>query len=601
MKKIIYLLTAAVVLLNSCKKADFADNNPTGEGLVDFTLTAPESGRKVVLNAATPNAPVVFTWNGAKPGLITSPTYKVVMALKAGGDLNSPLLEFDATGTTVSLTQKQLDDALKAKSVADGATTELVWSVRATNGSVTILSTSVFNISITRMKDGASPFLLLGPNSSLTPVAIDPGSTTSSFKFNWTRSKPAAGGPAVTYRVLFAERKTDVNGIEIPTNWNTPLFSVAPDAAPNDSVATITYKALSDSLNKYGLTNLSVPSSLKWTVVATSGTWKQQADYVNDIAVLREVRMYMPGNYQTATGNGNDWDPPTAPEFIRDLRPGAANTLYYMYIYLPANAEFKITQGRSWDVNYGGSGGNLNGGANLSVSTAGYYRISVDRVNLKYDIREGRIGFVGGATGAGWNPPNIFPTYALGAAGKNLFVGVTDFTAGGWKLLDFNDWNNGDLSVTNARSYGTAGPSGSPLEVNGPNMPDITVPGRYRVIWDGRNVDNVKYEMSPASEMRVVGNGMQGVAEWTPSASPQMTYSGNGVWTITLTLIAGKEIKFLAGNDWGAFDYEDNSGGSTGNTPRGIRWEGGDNFKTPTVTGSYTITLNEKTQTLTIN
>ena len=74
------------------------------------------------------------------------------------------------------------------------------------------------------------------------------------------------------------------------------------------------------------------------------------------------------------------------------------------------------------------------------------------------------------------------------------------------------------------------------------------------------------------------------------------------MWSITLTLVAGKDIKFLAGNAWGAFDYEDNSGGSTATgTPRKIKWEGGDNFKTPATTGSYTITLNEYTQTVTIN
>ena len=169
-------------------------------------------------------------------------------------------------------------------------------------------------------------------------------------------------------------------------------------------------------------------------------------------------------------------------------------------------------------------------------------------------------------------------------------------------MIDHNDWNNGDISVTNARSYGSTGGSGSTLLVNDGNMPDISTAGRYRVIWDGRNVDNIKYEMSPATEMRVVGDGILGVAAWNPGASPQMTYAGNGVWTITLDLVAGKDIKFLAGNDWGAFDYEDNSGGSTATgTARKIKWEGGDNFKTPTASGSYTITLNEKTQTVTIN
>jgi hypothetical protein len=196
----------------------------------------------------------------------------------------------------------------------------------------------------------------------------------------------------------------------------------------------------------------------------------------------------------------------------------------------------------------------------------------------------------------------VFPNYALGNSATNLFVGLTDFTTDGWKLIDNDAWNNGDLTVVNTRSYGSAGGSGSPMEINGANFPNITTAGRYRVIWDGRAIDNIKYEMSPATEMRLVGDGIQGVPAWDPGASPAMTYSGNGVWTITTTLIGNKDIKFLAGNAWGAFDYEDNSGGSqaTG-VPRKIKWEGGSNFKTPAATGSYTITLDEKAQTVTIN
>jgi hypothetical protein len=102
--------------------------------------------------------------------------------------------------------------------------------------------------------------------------------------------------------------------------------------------------------------------------------------------------------------------------------------------------------------------------------------------------------------------------------------------------------------------------------------------------------------------MRVVGNGITGVSDWNPGASPQMTYVGSGVWTISIALDANEDIKFLAGNAWGAFDYEDASGGSqsTG-SPRRIKWDGGPNFKTPATAGTYTITLNENTQTVTIN
>jgi hypothetical protein len=104
--------------------------------------------------------------------------------------------------------------------------------------------------------------------------------------------------------------------------------------------------------------------------------------------------------------------------------------------------------------------------------------------------------------------------------------------------------------------------------------------------------------------MRIVGDGLNqaGVNDWDPPTSPQMTYSGNGVWTITIALKANKNFKFLAGNAWGAFDYEDASGGSTATgAPRAIKWDGGPDFKTPTTAGTYTITLNEYTQTVTVN
>lgn len=321
------------------------------------------------------------------------------------------------------------------------------------------------------------------------------------------------------------------------------------------------------------------------------------------------LRMYMPGGYQAATNNGSDWDPASAPEMIRDQRSGVNNDMYYMYIFLPANAEFKITQGRAWDIAFGtgSTAGSVtsNNGGNFKVTTAGFYRVTINRTTLKYDIRAGRMGFVGDATGAGWNPPNVFPNYALGNAATNLFVGITTFNNGGWKLIDGDTWDNGSKSVDEARNFGTKGPDGSTLEINAASFTDIVNgPKRNRVIWDGRDVNKTKYFTSPAVEMRVVGDGMNqaGVGDWSPGTSPQMTYGGNGVWTLTIALKAGKDIKFLAGNDWGAFDYEDNSGGSNAvGSARKIKWEGGDNFKTPAVAGTYTITLNENLQTVTIN
>jgi starch-binding outer membrane protein SusE/F len=605
MKKISLILIMAIVLLSGCKKVNY-DTEAKGESNGPLKLLLPINGTVLTLNSATPNMAVDITWSASTPGVNAKPTYKWVAALKTG-NIDAPILELPSNNagkdTKLTLTYGQIDAALTSKGIAAGALADLVWSVVADNSSTKLRSADVYSLKLTRFGNGTSPFIVLGPTSSTASFAINPGSTTDFFNFNWTKSKPATGSPAVTYKVLFAEQKYDATGAALSIDWKIPLFSVSSNNNGIDSLASITYKRMSDSLTAYGFINFSTPTNLKWTVIASSGSWKQQSDYSNDLVLLRKVRVYLPGGYQAATGNGNNWDPPTAPELIGDDRASVNNKMYYTYIFLPAGAEFKITIGRSWDVNYGGSGGNLSGtGANLTVATSGYYRVSVNIATLKYDIRAGRMGFVGGATPTGWTPPNVFPNNAMANAGTNLFIGVTTFTSGGWKLIDNDAWDSGSQLVDETRSYGSAGGDGSPLSVNGPNFNDYATAGRNRVIWDGRNPNAVKYNTSPATEMRIVGNGMTGVPDWNPGASPQMTYSGNGIWTRTLALDANEEIKFLAGNDWGAFDYEDNSGGSqTLGAARKIQWEGGPNFRTPVASGTYTVTLNENTQTVTIN
>lgn len=578
-----YLSLAAVLMLivSACHKVEDLPYYEEGKSVAlsaDKTAVAPTPADSIA-NVIT------FSW--------TNPEYK------QDSSLYKYILEIDSTGRnfskeatkivvgarTVSLTGKELNAILLQYGFALGQPYDL--DVRITssygNNNERYLSNTV-KVRVTPYND---PSVLTTANTSVT-CALATASQLSNT-FNWSASFNGYSGN-ITYVLQYdSATKNFASPHEISVGVN--LFT----------------KGLTQGeMNETALSE-NVPGGnsgkIEYRIKAT--TAQGAVSYSNTVSVtiasyIPILRFYMPGGYQAATGNGGNWDPGTAPEFIRDIRSAAMNTLYYLYIYLPANAEFKVTQGRSWDVNYGGSGGNLaSGGANLTVATAGFYRISIDRVNMKYDIREGRMGFVGGATGAGWTPANVFPTYAMGNSATNLFVGVTDFTTGGWKLIDHNDWNNGDITVTNARSYGSTGGSGSTMVINDANMPDIATAGRYRVIWDGRNVDNIKYEMSPATEMRVVGNGIQGVPDWNPGASPQMTYAGNGVWTLTVNLVGSREIKFLAGNDWGAFDYEDNGDAGVANT-RKIKWEGGSNFSTPATSGSYTITLDEKAQTVRI-
>jgi starch-binding outer membrane protein SusE/F len=585
-----YFLLAVTIcmVVVACKKVEdlpFYDNGSP------VTLTA---SKTAVVPTPADSAREVISFSWSDPKYATdSANYKFILEMDSTGRNFAKKVTKTITGKlTASLTGKELNDILLNYGFNLGTPYDMdvrVVSSYANNNEQ--YTSNTVKVKVTPYQDPSA--------LTATATTVSPALATASQKaidFNWSPSFNGYSG-TVTYTLQYDS-----------ANKN---FANAKDIAVGASTYTksLTQGEINETALNSGVKG-GTAGSVEYRVKAVTALGA--IAYSNTVKVLINsyvpiLRFYMPGSYQVATGYGsNNWDPATAPELIRDLRAPVFNDMYYIYIWLPAGASFKFTEGRSWAVDYGrvaGSSTDLERpGTDISVPNAGFYRISLNRKTMKFDVREGRMGFVGGATGANWNPPAVFPTYAMGAAGTNLFVGITNLGSGGWKLIDNNEWNNGSNTVTETRSYGTPNPSGSTLEVNGGNFNDVANPGRYRVIWDGRDPNNVKYEISPAAEMRVVGNGIQGVAEWNPGASPQMTYMGDGVWTITLNLIGDKEIKFLAGADWGAFDYEDNSGGvSATSTPRPIKWEGGPNFKTPATSGTYTITLNEKTQTVVIN
>lgn len=561
-------------------------------------LTYYKNGTAVVLSSSAASvapvpadsAKVILTLNWTSPAYATdSSTYKYIVELDSSTrNFVKPNTVILTGSKTHTITGKQLNNMLLNYGFALGVPVALdfrVTSSYANNNEQ--YKSNIVKITVTPYND---PSVLVTEKTAVTGT-LNTASNPSN-KFTWGAAFNGYSG-TVTYTLQYDSAGKNFASLQEIAAGASVYQKQLNESEMNETALTEGVAGGTTGKIEYRVKAVTAQGAISYsnTVSVTIGTY------------IPLLRFYLPGGYQAGTGNGNNWDPGTAPELIRDTRPGALNKLYYIYIWLPGGAEFKVTQGRSWDVNYGGTGGVLSaGGSNFTVPADGFYRISIDRTSLQYDIRAGRMGFVGGATGAGWTPGNVFPNYAMGNSATNLFVGISDFTTGGWKMIDHNDWNSGDITVANARSYGSAGASGSNLEVNGANMPDIATAGRYRVIWDGRGIDNVKYEMSPAAEMRVVGDGIQGVAAWNPGASPQMTYMGSGKWQISITLIGGKDIKFLAGNDWGAFDYEDNSGGVTATgIARKIKWSGGDNFKTPTLSGTYTIVLDEHAQTVTIN
>ncbi|MEO8771603.1 MAG: SusE domain-containing protein [Ferruginibacter sp.] len=588
MKNFLKLLFASVVctvIYTSCKKLDAPTVNGNG---TQVTLTSSSVALTPTV-ADSNNVVVSFAWTNPAYATDTS-NYKYVLEIdSAGRQFTKESTKVVLGGHGTSLTGRELNNILLNYGFTLGVPYDLEVRVSSSYGNNNEKFVSnTLRISVTPFND---PSVL---TTSVSSVVLSlPDAALDANTFSWTPSFVGYSG-TVTYSIEY-----DLAGGGFTTANTIPVGAdIYAQTYTEDQVNTAA-----------GIAGI-VPGAAGTLEYRLKAVTSQGAiSYSNTVNLdvqtyISILRFYMPGSYQTATGNGTDWTPGDAPELIRDQRPGLLNNMYYIYIYLPAGAQFKFTQGQSWNTNYGDNGSNTlsSGGGNLSVAADGWYRVSININTLQWNIMQGRMGFVGGATGAGWNPPNVFPDYALGNGGTNLFVGLTDLAVDGWKLIDNDAWNSGSNAVDETRSYGTTLPSGSTLQTNGDNFNPVAAAGRYRVIWDGRDRDNVTYQSMDGSIMKVVGDGITGVAAWSPAVSPLMTYAGNNKWTITLGLEANKDIKFLAGADWGAFDYEDNSGqnNATG-VAKKIKWEGGDNFKTPTTAGTYTITLDEGAQTMTIN
>jgi hypothetical protein len=108
-------------------------------------------------------------------------------------------------------------------------------------------------------------------------------------------------------------------------------------------------------------------------------------------------QLYVPGGHQ-------GWKPDIAPiVFSPNL-----DWKFDGYVYMPAGNEFKFTSAPDWDhTNYGDAGnGTLStSGSNITVSEAGFYRLTVDlsKEPYTYTVTATNWGLIGNATAGGWD------------------------------------------------------------------------------------------------------------------------------------------------------------------------------------------------------
>jgi hypothetical protein len=183
-------------------------------------------------------------------------------------------------------------------------------------------------------------------------------------------------------------------------------------------------------------------------------------------------KLYVPGNYQGASGYGGDWSPDVAGQLTSLL----FNDKYEGYVYMAnGNNEFKFTDNPNWDNGiFGDSGGGTTGilaspGNNITLADAGYYKINVDITGLSYTTLNTDWGLIGDATPTGWDSDTDM-TYDPVAKTWSVTL---DLVAGGCKFRANDGW---DLN------YGDNGADGK-LDAGGDNI-SISEAGNYTLTMD---------------------------------------------------------------------------------------------------------------------
>ena len=305
MKSMINKLTiaiAGIVLFATCRKVDdlpFYGNGNT------ITLTSNKTAVSPTL-ADSATEVVNFTWTSPKYSTDTS-TYKFVLEIDSTTRNFSKKLTKTVHGSLgTGLTGRELNNILLNYGFTLGS--PYVVDVRVassySNNNERYYS-NVVKLTVTPFSD---PAILTSTQSSVT-LALATASQPSNT-FNWLAAFKGYTG-TVTYTLQYDSATK---------NFATPKeIAIVPP--------TSLTKALTQGEMNTTALNSGIPggNSGKVEYRIKAVTDKGATSFSNAVSVtiqsyLPILRFYLPGSYQAATGNGTDWDPPTAPELVRDLR-----------------------------------------------------------------------------------------------------------------------------------------------------------------------------------------------------------------------------------------------------------------------------------------
>ena len=323
--KFISALLALVVVFSACNKAD---NLTKVDALPVYQLgTSPvlsSSTATVALMLADTVRPVInFSWTNPKYSNDSASTKYILEIDSTGKNFAKENTKTVIGLLSTSLSGRDLNGILLNLGFRLGvAQTIDVRLISSYNNNNERYMSNVLKITVTPVAD---PSILISANSSVTCTLAN--AALPSNTFSWTPS--FSGYPAaVTYTLQY-----DSAG----KNFVAPI-----DIAVGASILT---KGLTQGEMNVTSINSGIPAGglgkVEYRVKAVTAWGATTYSNVVNVTIQSYIpilRVYLPGGYQAATGNGGDWDPGSAPELIRDLRGPVFNSLYYICLLYTSDA-----------------------------------------------------------------------------------------------------------------------------------------------------------------------------------------------------------------------------------------------------------------------
>jgi starch-binding outer membrane protein SusE/F len=588
----ILLILGTGLLVTACNKIEPLPNYSKG--------TAPDLGVSsvsIVPAVADSNKAVLtLTWSDPKYATDSNHVKYIIEIDSAGKNFSKEFTKTVTKTLTTSFTGRELNTILLNYGYSLGTPIKL--DVRVTSSysnNNEKLSSNVVKVSVTPYSD---PSKLATEKTTVTGTSAT--SASHSNTFTWTASFPGYTG-IVSYVVQYdSAGKNFANPKQIAGYGGASVYMA--DVNQGD-------------MNTTGLASgigVGVAGKVDYRIKATTASGA--IAYSNTVSVSMTPFSPVPANlYIVGDATPGGWSNPVpvpSQQFTKIDAYKFSITLGLnggkSYLFLPNNGD--------WSKKYGFVGANnannVNGddfkpeGGDMKAPAAtGIYRIVVDFQTNKWTVTPvtlpTNLYIVGDATAGGWNNPVPVPSQQFTQLDTYTFGLVTTLTTGkSFLLLPVNgDWNHKFGGSSDGSSLSKLL---TDSDVPGSNTPAPSATGQYLITV---NFFTGTYSVVPYSgSLFIVGDATPG--GWNnpvPVPSQQFTETSLGIFQLTgISLTGGKSYLFLPVNGGWDLKFGGTGGNNTNNVNGDALKSGGSDMKAPAASGTYTITVNFRTMTWTV-